>query len=237
MICTNFVANMSFWKRNIIKLVVTTVIVWGGATGVCHAQDADSTVVMAEDSVIKAETLFATKQKRDWATWKPNSKKALWLALVIPGGGQIYNHKYWKLPIFYGGLVGCLYALSWNGQMYKDYAQAYSDIIDDDPNTMSYNQFLHLGVKIDDSNRAKYTEIFKSRKDQYRRWRDLSFFCMVGVYAISVIDAYIDAEMSDFDSSRDLSMKIRPKVMNNSNSLSQNPLTSSSVGVACSLNF
>ena len=57
--------------------------------------------------------------------WVPNPTKATWLALVIPGGGQIYNRKYWKLPIVYGGFAGCAYALTWNGKMYKDYQAAY----------------------------------------------------------------------------------------------------------------
>lgn len=184
------------------------------------------------DSIIVGKKM---KVLRDWSTWRPDPKRALWLALVIPGGGQIYNRKYWKLPIFYGGFVGCIYALRWNGQMYKDYSQAYLDIMDDDPRTASYNQFLHLGMKIDQSNMERYKQIFKSRKDQYRRWRDLSFFCLLGVYAISVIDAYVDAEMSNFDISRDLSMKVRPTVM--STNTSSNPLVSSSVGVQCSLNF
>lgn len=53
--------------------------------------------------------------------WVPNPNKAIWLSLVIPGAGQIYNRKYWKLPIVYGGFVGCVYALNWNTQMYNDY--------------------------------------------------------------------------------------------------------------------
>ena len=211
-----------------------------GAYAQDTALDSITEAIVQEDTLL-ADTLIVKetvtkKSHRDWSTWKPDSKKALWLALVIPGGGQIYNRKYWKLPIFYGGMVGCIYALSWNGQMYKDYAQAYTDLLDNDPNTQSYNQFLHLGVKITDANKERYKKIFQSRKDQYRRWRDLAFFCMIGVYAVSVIDAYIDAEMSDFDLSPDLSMKVRPTVISG-NSLSQNPLKSSSVGVACSLNF
>jgi hypothetical protein len=175
------------------------------------------------------------KQGRDWSTWRPNPQRALWLALVIPGGGQIYNRKYWKLPIVYGGFVGCVYALMWNNSMYKDYAQAYLDITDDDPSTASFNKFLHLGRQITPENQERYKQIFKSRKDKYRRWRDLSFFVMVGIYAVSVIDAYVDAELSDFDISKDLSLKVRPTVINNN--ISNNPLYATSFGVNCSLNF
>lgn len=196
-------------------------------------------VALAEaDSVLLGDVLGDTlkvKPKRDWSTWRPSPQRALWLALVIPGGGQIYNRKYWKLPIVYGGMMGCLYAMNWNNMMYKDYSQAYLDIMDSDPNTQSYNKFLHLGKQIDSSNEERYKKIFKSRKDKYRRWRDLSFFCLLGVYAISVIDAYVDAELSEFDISRDLSLKVEPAVINNNSS--RNVFEASSVGVQCSLNF
>jgi hypothetical protein len=172
---------------------------------------------------------------RDWSTWRPDPQRALWLALVIPGGGQIYNRKYWKLPIVYGGFVGCIYAMRWNNMMYKDYAQAYLDIMDDDPTTASYNKFLHLGRQITPQNESRYQQIFKKRKDRYRRWRDLSFFVMVGVYAISVIDAYVDAELSVFDISKDLSMKLRPTVI--SNGMGRNPLAAASLGASCVLDF
>ena len=72
----------------------------------------------------------------------PNPQRALWLALVAPGAGQIYNRKYWKLPLFYGGFLGCTYAFLWNQQMFMDYSQAYLDIMDDDPNTASYRNFF-----------------------------------------------------------------------------------------------
>ena len=175
------------------------------------------------------------KPKRDWNTWRPNPKRALWLALVLPGAGQIYNRKYWKLPIIYGGFMGCIYALTWNNMMYKDYSQAYLDIMDNDPGTASYNKFLHLGVEINNQNMERYKQLFKSRKDKYRRWRDLSFFVMLGVYAISVIDAYVDAELSEFDISKDLSLKVSPAVIPNYSG--GNPLQAQSLGVNCSLNF
>ena len=175
------------------------------------------------------------KPVRDWATWHPNPKRALWLALVLPGAGQIYNRKYWKLPLVYGGFVGCVYAMRWNDQMYHDYSQAYLDISDDDPNTQSYNQFLHLGKAITKENMATYQNLFKQRKDRYRRWRDLSFFCLLGVYALSVIDAYVDASLSEFDISNNLSLRVAPAIINNR--ISRNPFTASAVGLQCSLNF
>lgn len=202
------------------------------------AWKADSTRIMAEEIKVPQEIGAATdttKTKRDWATWKPNPKRAMWLALVIPGAGQIYNRKYWKLPIIYGGFVGCAYAMRWNNMMYRDYSQAYLDIMDDDPTTESYNQFLHLGNKITAENMDRWKEIFKKRKDRYRRWRDMSFFCMLGVYALSVIDAYVDASLSEFDISPDLSMRVSPAVINSKADLTGSKHTS--VGISCCLNF
>lgn len=188
------------------------------------------------DNKALADTTKEKKHKRDWATWKPNPKRAMWLALVMPGAGQIYNRKYWKLPIFYGGFVGCAYALRWNNMMYRDYSQAYLDIMDNDPTTQSYNQFLHLGTQITSENQAQWQEVFRKRKDRYRRWRDLSFFVMVGVYALSVIDAYVDASLSEFDISPNLSFHFSPAIMNSSeNSLTT--FTKPAVGLQCGFTF
>ena len=189
-----------------------------------------------DDSVLIARNMpLKKKEKRNWETWHPETKKALWLALVIPGAGQIYNRKYWKLPIVYGGFVGCLYALRWNNQMYKDYSQAYIDLMDNDPQTKSYESFLHLGSKITQDNLSRYQNVFKQRKDKYRKWRDMSIFSLVAVYALSVIDAYVDASLSEFDISKDLSLKVSPTIINNKNE--HNPLKANALGVQCSFIF
>ena len=201
-------------------------------------QQTDSTVIidlLDQGVSLTAGQVAPVSQQRDWSTWAPDPKRALWLALVIPGGGQIYNRKYWKLPIVYGGFLGCVYAMSWNNTMYKDYSQAYLDLMDDDPGTASYNKFLHLGRVITPENEERYKDVFKKRKDKYRRWRDLSFFVMLGIYAVSVIDAYVDAELSQFDISKDLSLRVSPAVINNGQS--QNPLYATALGVNCSINF
>lgn len=161
----------------------------------------------------------------------PDSNRSVWLALVFPGGGQIYNRKYWKLPIVYGGFVGCTYALSWNNKMYKDYSQAYLDIMDDDPNTKSYEDFLPMNSSIA-GQEERFKEIFRKRKDAYRRQRDLSIFAFVGVYLLSVIDAYVDAELSDFDITKDIGLRVEPAVINDTRSKNFG-----SVGLQCSLKF
>ncbi len=120
--------------------------------------------------------------------------------------------------------------------MYHDYSQAYMDIMDDDPNTQSYNQFLHLGNRIDNTNIDRYKEIFRKRKDRYRRWRDMGMFVMIGVYAFSVIDAYVDASLSEFDISDDLTLKIEPTIINNKSG-ENNPFKSSVLGLQCSITF
>lgn len=212
----------------------STVILPDSSLTAIHADSIDIGGQTAAAIVMKDMT-EANGKRRDWATWRPNPKRAMWLAIVIPGAGQIYNRKYWKIPIVYGGFVGCAYALRWNNQMYKDYSQAYLDIMDDDPNTQSYNQFLHLGNKIDESNIQRYQNLFKKRKDKFRRWRDMSVFCLIGVYALSIIDAYVDASLSEFDISKDLSMKIEPAVMGDERSRS--PFKHNALGVNCSITF
>ena len=198
--------------------------------------DSMTTAINEQLSLLVDSTLKKQQTPiKDKALWTPDPQRALWLALVIPGGGQIYNRKYWKLPIVYGGFIGCIYAMNWNNMMYKDYSQAYQDIMDNDPNTASYNKFLHLGRTITKDNEDRYKQLFKSRKDKYRRWRDMSFFVMLGIYAISVIDAYVDAELSVFDISKDLSLKVEPTVI--PNFMGGNPLQAQSIGVNCSLNF
>ena len=159
----------------------------------------------------------------------PNANRATWLAVVFPGGGQIYNRKYWKLPIIYGGFAGCAYALNWNGKMYKDYSQAYRDITDNNPNTKSYEDLLPKNSNYSES---QLTDLLKRRKDSFRRYRDISIFAFIGVYLISVIDAYVDAELSDFDISPDLSMRVEPTVINNQFQSNQK-----AVGVQCVLRF
>ena len=180
-----------------------------------------------KESEVPADSL---KKEIDQKIWVPNPTKATWLALVIPGGGQIYNRKYWKLPIFYGGFAGCAYALTWNSKMYKDYSTAYKDAMNGNMQSSSITDLLPPGYKISET---QLKELLRKRKDTYRRYRDLSIFAFIGVYLLSVIDAYVDAELSNFDITPDLSMKVEPAVIDNRINSSSNR----SVGLQCSFRF
>lgn len=173
----------------------------------------------------------------DVKRWVPNPTKATWLALVIPGGGQIYNRKFWKLPIFYGGFAGCAYALTWNSKMYNDYADAYRDAVNGNWNSSSITDLLPPGYTGNISH-SQLTETLRRRKDTYRRYRDLSIFAFAAVYLLSVVDAYVDAELSNFDITPDLSMKVEPAVIDNSAPAGNYSFTGNkSVGVQCSFRF
>lgn len=174
---------------------------------------ADSTQQMVLDSThvstITENLIQEIRPARKSDNYQPDPIRSMWIGLVFPGGGQIYNRRYWKLPIVYGGFLGCAYALTWNNQMLRDYQQAYLDIMDTDPNTNSYEQMLPLGYDIT-GKEERFKNIFKNKKNYYRKYRDMSIFAFAGVYLISIIDAYVDAELSSFDLNQDLSLNFKP---------------------------
>ena len=166
--------------------------------------------------------------------FRPEPLKAVWYATVVPGLGQFYNRKYWKLPILYGGALGLTYAITWNGGMYRDYQKAYRDIVDDDPSTQSYLNVLPQGVIVDNNNKTYYTGLLKNKQDNYLRNRDLSIIGTVGLYVLSIVDAYVDAHLYDFDISPDLSMKIAPSTIPTQPYIS---FSNIAFGLSCTINF
>ena len=188
-----------------------------------------------EEQTVPADSL---QKAVDTKRWIPDPAKATWMALVIPGGGQIYNRKFWKLPIFYGGFAGCAYALTWNNKMYNDYSDAYRAAVNEEWDSSSITDLLPPGY-VGNISHSQLTETLRKRKDTYRRYRDMSIFAFIGVYLLSVVDAYVDAELSNFDITPDLSMKVEPAVIDNNSTGSQySPVTrSKSVGLQCSFRF
>ncbi len=145
--------------------------------------------------------------------FNPDPKRAVWLSALFPGLGQLYNRRYWKLPLVVGGFMGLAYGMSWNNQMLGDYTQAYRDLMDNDPGTNSYMDFYPPGTDESSLNRTWMEKIFKSRKDYYRRNRDLCVICMIGVYLVAMVDAYVDASLTHFDVSPELSIDVSPTLI------------------------
>lgn len=189
------------------------------------------------DSTIKSDTLKISSFKRErikaivtkaeqihdslkLKPFKPDPLKVVWMAAIIPGYGQIMNKKYWKLPIVYGGFLGCAYAISWNSTIYESYKTAYRDIIDNDPTTNSFLDILPKGITSIDSpyigGEASYKVALLKKQDNFRRYRDLSIIVSVAYYALTIVDAYVDAQLYDFDISPDLSLRFQPTLMENS---------------------
>ena len=133
----------------------------------------------------------------DQVNWQPNSSKApLWA--LLPGGGQIYNRKYWKLPIVWGAFMACYYSVTWNHRQYQDYHAAYRDLSSEDPSkNTSWLAFAPAGAKAEDYKTYQSTlkSTLKRGNDFYRRYRDLSILASVLVYGLSILDAYVDAEL------------------------------------------
>lgn len=145
--------------------------------------------------------------------FNPSPTRAVWLSALCPGLGQIYNRRYWKLPIVVGGFMGLGYATSWNNNQYQDYIQGYKDLLDNDPNTDSYMDFFPPTTTEADLDRTWLQNVMKTRKDYYRRNRDLCIICLAALYLICMVDAYVDASMAHFDISPDLSLDMAPAMM------------------------
>lgn len=151
------------------------------------AQIKDSTTAIA-DSIARAKA----QRKKLYSA----PRKAAFLSAVLPGAGQIYNRKYWKLPIVYAGLGGFGYMFYTNNTQYLKFRKQVIAANDDNPNT-TYDQ--------------NYTpDQLQTQKLYYRKFRDFAVFGFGIVYLINIIDASVDAHLKTFDVSDDLSMNIKP---------------------------
>jgi hypothetical protein len=167
--------------------------------------------------LVRTDTLHR-RPTAETPSFKPNSKRAVIYSAIFPGLGQVYNRKYWKLPLVYGGYMGFMYAITWNNKNYQDYTQAYYDVSMDDPNDPdswhdSWITFVPAGrdpeTYLTDSN---FKSRLKNGRDYYRRYRDLSIILTIGWYFICMADTYVDAQLFDFDISPDLSLRLEPVV-------------------------
>lgn len=176
------------------------------------AVSGDTVDIIPVDTIgVKPYNRFDVWEERE-SNFNPDPTRAVWLSALFPGLGQIYNRRYWKIPIVVGAYLGLGYATSWNNGMLNDYTRAYRDIMDSDPSTKSYMDFFPPTTNEADLDKTWLTNVLKSRKNFYRRNRDLCIISMIGVYLVAMVDAYVDASLSHFDITPDLSVDVGPAV-------------------------
>ncbi len=215
-----------------IRLLILTALFVLGGLGQAFAQDPDPDALpLLNDSIVDAEVLVKTPIEAEMTEedghtvvvaddypygfdgkkiFNPDPTRAVWMSALFPGLGQIYNRRYWKLPIVVAGFMGLGYGMSWNNTQYQDYSNAYMDLMSGDPDKKSYMNFFPPNTDESSLDKNWLKSVMQTRKNFYRRNRDLCIICMVGVYLIAIIDAYVDAQLAHFDISPDLTMDISP---------------------------
>ena len=197
--------------------------------------DIETDTIQIETKKVRFKKLKDWEPIPDSLVFNPDPMKAVWYSALCPGLGQIYNRRYWKLPIVIGGYMGLIYATSWNGRYYTDYSNAYRDIMDSDPTTNSFINFLPYNRRNDSQYIEEHMDwlkgVMKRKKDFYRRNRDLCIISMVGLYIVSMIDAYVDAQLYHFDITPDITMHLLPAV------LEPTPFSRTSLGMQCAITF
>jgi hypothetical protein len=162
--------------------------------------------------------------------------KATFYSAIFPGLGQIYNKKYWKLPIVYGAIGGLGYAIHFNSTNYQKYKNAYRDFLIQDPGNTSYLEVLPVTLTMEEIEAnpnlsSWFRNALEKKRDYYKRYRDLSYIGMAAIYVLNMIDATVDAHFYNFDVSDDLSMKIQPVI------LEHDPVKGNSFGIQLALQF
>ena len=144
--------------------------------------------------LLLVSVLSANAQKKTEKDFSP--RKASLLSAVIPGAGQIYNKKYWKVPIVFAAVGTSIYYIDYNIKEYNLYKTALIARQDDDPNTVDLK---YSGLSDD---------LVSRRAEYYRRMRDISFIALAATYILNILDASVDAHLKDFDVSDDLTVSL-----------------------------
>lgn len=144
-----------------------------------------------------------------------NPARASLFAAVLPGLGQVYNKKYWKLPLVYGGFGAIGYGLNFYQELYKDYK----------------NQLYYILENGTEESLEGFTEDqLRPAIDQARHERDFMIILMAGMYILQIIDAHVDAHLKEFDVNPNLQVKMQPMMRNEM-------LTGNQIGFSVTLRF
>jgi hypothetical protein len=175
-----------------------------------------------QQNIIAQDTLSITKPLKN--VFKAEPMRATMLAVSFPGLGQIYNRKYWKVPLVYAGFGGLIYAIGFNTREYNTFMTAYQDFTDNIPETDSYLKLIR-GVDPETydpvlypdsyipSNASWYKDRMLRQVDYFKKYRDLSYIGIAAWYLFTVLDANVDASLFNYDVKDDLELKVEPVML------------------------
>lgn len=152
---------------------------------------------------------------------KHSPKKATLYSAILPGLGQAYNKKYWKIPLLYAGFGVLIYYKGFNKDRYNKYKTAYNYRTDNDPATI--DEFA-------DRSSIYTVEVLKRQKNYWKRNHDLVTIGIVALYLANIIDASVDAHFFNYDINDDLSLKIEPALI-------QETAFNNTIGISCKIRF
>lgn len=236
----------------ILEKIVLIIPVLLFCTGVTASEYRSDFPTIIRDTLIATDSLTFTGKEEALAksvlrkkNKKPHSPhRATIMAMILPGSGQIYNGQWWKLPILYGGVGATVYGLSWNMKYYKKYRTAFVDYtgylndLEANPDTpypsnASWDKLMLPGKTAENFQpemRKRLQEQLKTKKDNYKRNRDLLYIVSGAIYVIQIIDATVFAHFYDFEINKDLSLNLRP-------STGFTPVSGGTVGLTLTFNF
>lgn len=160
-------------------------------------------LISIQDTTIKKRNFVGRFLKDGY----PDPKKAVLLSFVLPGGGQLYNKQYWKVPLAYATIGGAIFAIDFNGKRYRLYRDDFIARRDD----VEGNENAQLAGLSDEN--------VRSLRNQYRKNLELSSFGLIAAYIFNAADAFVSAHLKPFDVSDDLTLEFGPTLSNNPNEL------------------
>ena len=162
-----------------------------------QVQSASDTTIIGTDTTVmrRLDTQGPVKDFESVAKEHDPTRAAL-LSAAIPGLGQAYNKKYWKIPIVWGGFAAFGYFINWHNEQYQFYRRNLIYAIEGDPD---YPNETNLDVAT-----------LRSGRDFYRRNRDQLALYGILFYLVQIVDAHVDAHLIEFDVNQDLSARIQP---------------------------
>lgn len=192
------------------KIVLACLIIGSSLTAFAQDKDTLRSDLDSDKVFLKSDTATITSYASEY-----DPRKAILFAAILPGLGQIYNKKYWKLPLVYGGFIGFGYGVNFYQTGYKKYKGELFDILE-----------TGEPISVSGFDEASLRRIV----DRYRRERDFFIILSAGMYLLQMVDAHVDAHLKEFDLNPNLQVSVQP-------SMNYDVLTGRTAGFSLILKF